>query len=162
VNDYRQISTDLVIKCLPFEQLDRHTLYDMLSLRMSVFCVEQNCPYQDADGRDQAAWHVLAFASGSLVGTTRILMPSVAYPDACSIGRVANDSAYRGRGIGQELVRHAVDQCERMFPTFPIRIGAQKYLTKFYAQFGFVEFDQPYLEDGIVHVKMEKPPVVNA
>ena len=157
MSDYRQVSTDIITKCVPFDQLDVSTLYSLLSLRMSVFCVEQNCPYQDADGRDQLAWHVLTYLSGQLVGTSRILMPGIAYEDACSIGRVANHIEQRGKGIGIALMSFAVAQCEKMFPNFPIRIGAQQYLTTFYSRFGFVVCSQPYLEDGIVHVTMEKP-----
>ncbi|MDX1341986.1 MAG: GNAT family N-acetyltransferase [Reinekea sp.] len=155
--DYRQTSDSLVIRCLPFEQLDTNSLYDLLSLRMSVFCVEQNCPYQDADGKDQNAWHVLAYRQGELVGTARVLMPGVSYADACSIGRVANRIDQRGRKVGQQVMQRAVRECETLFPDFPIRIGAQRYLTNFYRQFGFEVSSSAFLEDGIVHVSMEKP-----
>jgi ElaA protein len=157
--DLRQHNDELVIQCLPFDQLDTYTLYDMLALRMSVFCVEQNCPYQDADGQDQNAWHVLAYHNGTLVGVCRILMPGIAYPDACSIGRVANSSDFRGKGFGKSMMANAVKQCEVLFPKHPIRIGAQRYLAEFYQQFGFAVISEPYLEDGIVHVSMVKPAI---
>ena len=154
--DHCQPSDELIVKCQPFDQLDNHTLYDVLSLRISVFCVEQNCPYQDADGKDQNAWHMLVYKAGELAATCRILMPGEAYSDACSIGRVANHSSFRGQKIGQRLMSEAVQQCVVLFPKHPIRIGAQKYLTSFYEQFGFIVVSEPYLEDGIVHVTMER------
>lgn len=157
--DLRQHNDELVIKCVPFDQLDTHTLYDLLVLRMAVFCVEQNCPYQDADGLDQNAWHVLAYWNGVLVGVCRILMPGEAYPDACSIGRVASHQQYRGRGFGRRFMASAVAHCETLFPNHPVKIGAQQYLAAFYKQYGFIVMDEPYLEDGIVHVPMEKPPI---
>jgi len=154
--DQRVKNDDLVLQCLPFEKLDLHTLYEMLGLRISVFCVEQNCPYQDADGKDPLAWHVLAHRGGELVGTARVLMPGTSYECACSIGRVANRIDQRGRKVGQQLMARAVAECENLFPNHPIRIGAQKYLTNFYSQFGFVPIGESYLEDGIVHITMEK------
>lgn len=83
-------------------------------------------------------------------------MPGESYPDACSVGRVANRSDMRGQKIGQTLMRAAVDACDIRFPDHPIRIGAQQYLTGFYGQFGFEESGPSYLEDGIVHVPMMK------
>ena len=152
----------IVVKVVPFEEMDLHTLYELLALRMSVFCVEQNCPYQDIDGKDPLAWHVLVYRTGELVGTARILMPGESYPDACSIGRVANRSDTRGQKIGQRVMRAAVEACEVRFPQYPIRIGAQQYLSGFYQQFGFSESGPAYLEDGIVHVPMIKAAVQNS
>lgn len=155
--DHRQQTEDLIIKCVRYEALDANTLYDMLALRLAVFCVEQNCPYQDIDGKDKNAWHILAYLKGELVGTSRILMPNDVYDDACSIGRVASQIAQRGRSIGKKVVHAAVSECEKLFPNYPIRIGAQQYLVEFYRQFGFQESSESYLEDGIVHISMEKP-----
>lgn len=151
-----ETSDDLILKIVQFDDLDVNTLYDVLALRMSVFCVEQNCPYLDPDGKDKLAWHVLAMFGGELVGTARILMPGEAYPDAVSIGRIANVAKVRGKKVGFRVVKTAVQACDEYFPEHPIRIGAQRYLTGFYEQFGFEVIGEPYLEDGIVHVTMER------
>jgi len=151
------LDDSLTLQCRAFDRLDNHSLYDLLALRTAVFCVEQNCAYQDADGKDQLAWHLLAHRRGELVGTARLLMPGVAHPDACSIGRVANRLDQRGQKVGQQLVAFAVAQCEQLFAHYPIRIGAQQYLIGFYQQFGFVSQGETYLEDGIVHISMQRP-----
>ena len=39
------------IEIKTFKDLDTSTLYDILQLRSRVFVVEQNCVYQDIDGR---------------------------------------------------------------------------------------------------------------
>lgn len=155
--DRRAPSEQLTVKVLPFDDLDLRTLYELLALRTSVFCVEQNCPYQDIDGKDPLAWHVLVHRQGELAGTARVLMPGESYPDASSVGRVANRADLRGQKIGQVLMDAAVKACELRFPEYPIRIGAQRYLSGFYSQFGFVQSGPDYLEDGIVHVPMIKP-----
>jgi len=44
-----------------FQQLSTDELYAILQLRSEVFVLEQNCAYQDVDGKDQKALHVLGF-----------------------------------------------------------------------------------------------------
>jgi ElaA protein len=83
-------------------------------------------------------------------------MPGEAYADAASIGRVANRRDQRGLKVGFQVFERAVQECCRLFPEHPIRIGAQQYLEGFYNQFGFVKQGEPYLEDGIVHITMER------
>ena len=51
INSYTVISKN-------FEELTKTELYAILALRVQVFCVEQNCPYQDLDGQDRQAQHV--------------------------------------------------------------------------------------------------------
>lgn len=156
--DLRQSNGELIFKCLPFDQLDNHTLYDVLALRTAVFSVEQNCAYQDMDGKDALAWHLLAYIDGVLVAVARLLMPGESYLNASSIGRIACHSDYRSSGVGKKLMAEAVRLNEKLFPGFAITIGAQRYLTGFYGNFGFTQVGDSYLEDGIVHVTMTREP----
>ena len=155
--EFHSPSQEIIWQCVPFSALSAQTLYDVLALRIKVFSVEQNCPYQDPDGKDNQCWHVLGHFNGELIATARILPPELSFADACSIGRVACSDAMRGRKVGQQLMQQAVDACVEYFPNFLIRIGAQRYLEGFYGQFGFVTQGKSFLEDGIVHVTMEKP-----
>ena len=41
-----------------FSELDKLELYQLLALRAEVFVVEQDCAYQDVDGKDLKALHV--------------------------------------------------------------------------------------------------------
>ena len=41
-----------------YSELTKEELYAIVKLRIAVFIVEQNCPYMELDGRDQAALHV--------------------------------------------------------------------------------------------------------
>ena len=49
----------LDIKIKTFDTLTKMELYLLLQLRSEVFVVEQDCVYQDIDGKDQKALHVL-------------------------------------------------------------------------------------------------------
>ena len=55
-----------------FESLTLEELYAILQLRSEVFVVEQDCVYQDLDGKDQKALHVIGKKEGVEIAYTRI------------------------------------------------------------------------------------------
>ncbi|MBH2005498.1 MAG: GNAT family N-acetyltransferase [Sphingobacteriia bacterium] len=136
-----------------FEELTPHELYSIIRLRNEVFVVEQQCIFQDADNKDQESYHLMYCQDDQLIAYCRLLPPGLAYNEM-SIGRVVSSPAARRTGAGRELISMAIEQCYKYFGRGPIRIGAQLYLKKFYASFGFVETGEVYLEDGIEHVEM--------
>lgn len=142
-------------QCLPFQQLTTHQLYEIIHLRLQVFCVEQQCYYQDADHRDYHAHHLVGYnPQGTLVAYARILPVQVSYPHDVSIGRVVTAPAARKQGIGQTLMTQALHHCQQLFGNTSIRISAQSYLLRFYQSFGFQPVGEPYLEDDIPHTQM--------
>ncbi|MBF6608695.1 MAG: GNAT family N-acetyltransferase [Flavobacterium sp.] len=145
----------LTWKIKRFEELSAHELYNVLSLRNEVFVVEQNCVYQDADGKDKTALHVLGLNEGEIVAYARIFNRGEYFENA-SIGRVVVEPAFRGKNIGHELMKVAVKSVADLYSEQQITISAQSYLEGFYLQHGFVTQGKPYLEDGIPHVRMEK------
>ncbi|HET9055242.1 MAG TPA: GNAT family N-acetyltransferase [Chitinophagaceae bacterium] len=136
-----------------FEDLTVYELYAVLQLRNEVFVVQQNCVFQDADNKDKQCWHYMGWENDNLVAYARIIPAGVAYEYA-SIGRVVNSPGERGRGIGKELMKTAIERTYELFGKVPIKIGAQLYLKKFYSSFGFVQTGEIYLEDGIEHIHM--------
>ena len=52
------------------------------------------------------------------------------------------------------LIRRCGAHAEALHPGHRIRIGAQQYLERFYASFGFETVSAPYDEDGIMHIDM--------
>ncbi|MFN8286786.1 MAG: GNAT family N-acetyltransferase [Chitinophagales bacterium] len=140
--------------CKPFAALTVSELYDVLRLRQEVFIVEQNCVYLDADGKDLKAHHLLGYHNNELAAYARLLPKGGSYANEASIGRVITSAKYRRHGYGKELMREAVIQMQQLYGNGPIRIGAQAYLKNFYEGFGFVDLNEPYLEDGIPHLIM--------
>lgn len=136
-----------------FSQLTVHELYAILRLRIDVFVVEQNCPFQDADNKDQQAYHLMGHADKELVAYSRLLGAGISYPEA-SIGRVVTASFARHSGIGKKLMIESIDTIYRLYGQQPIRIGAQLYLKRFYESFGFQQSSEMYLDDGIEHIEM--------
>jgi ElaA protein len=143
-------------KLLPFSQLSLLELYAILALRQEVFSVEQNCAYQDVDGVDPDAHHLMCWGEGNLLAYTRIIPAGRVY-DQASIGRVVVRPSARGKGLAHELMRRSIAAVEELWGRQPIQIGAQQYLLNFYQQQGFEAFGEPYLEDGIPHVHMLRP-----
>ena len=136
-----------------FKDLTPDELYAILQLRNEVFVVEQNCVFQDADGKDPSAWHLMGWNNERLVAYTRLLPKGVSYNNA-SIGRVVTSPIERGSGIGKILMQKSIAELYKLWGGQAIQIGAQLYLKSFYESFGFQQTSDIYLEDGIDHIEM--------
>ena len=145
------MSANWIVK--KFDELSVAELYTIIQLRNEVFVVEQDCPYQDADGKDQESWHLCGWQENELVAYCRIIPPGISYDEA-SIGRVVTSPAHRKSGLGRELMEIGIEKTYSLFSTDQIQIGAQRYLEKFYNTLGFTAVGDPYLEDGIPHLHM--------
>jgi ElaA protein len=144
--------TKVNMYCKAFEELTLEELYEILALRQEVFIVEQNCPFLDADGKDQQAKHCLAKnEAGKLLAYTRIFDKNIYYQNFAAIGRVVSSPKFRGEKFGRKIFQFSIDNVNQEFDYPPIKIGAQAYLEKFYASFGFLATGEDYLEDGIPH-----------
>lgn len=139
----------------PFSELTSTQLYDILQLRSEVFVVEQDCVYQDIDGKDDKALHLLAYKDKILIAYARLFGPGDYFDDA-SIGRVIVKENERKYGYGHQLMKAANTAVETHFNTTKIHLSAQQYLVKFYEEHGYKQVGEGYLEDGIPHIGMEK------
>jgi ElaA protein len=134
-------------------ELSAEQVYAVLAARVAIFVVEQNCAYQDLDGLDADAEHLIAWSGTEVAGYLRVLGPGSRFDDP-SIGRIITTQPFRGSGLGRDLVAKGIERTRLRYPGQPVRISAQQYLEKFYRDFGFVTVSQPYLEDNIPHVEM--------
>jgi ElaA protein len=137
----------------PFDKLAAREVHDLFQARVGVFMLEQKCLFQDVDGLDPDCWHLIGRDDG----------PS--WPTAASSRRASSTRSRRSAacsrpprgartGAGRALMREAVARTNALWPGRDIRIGAQRYLERFYGDFGFVTASEPYDEDGIMHVEM--------
>lgn len=143
------------IKIKTFEELNLHELYELLRLRSEVFVVEQDCVYQDIDGKDEKALHVLGYEGAGLVAYTRVFLPGIYFAEA-AIGRVVVRESSRKNKYGHEILKASIKAIEEHYHTQKIKLSAQTYLTKFYESHGFEQTGEGYLEDGIPHIAMIK------
>lgn len=145
------VSVDWKVKT--FEALSLPQLYHILQERVAVFVVEQNCPYQEVDGADQASSHLFLEKDDQIVAYARLIPKGVLY-DVASIGRIFVHKDYRKEGYGRELLAKAIEIISVNWREDQIKLHAQVYLRDFYQSFAFKEVTEEYLEDGIPHVDM--------
>jgi len=136
-----------------FKELSVEEVYQILRIRSEVFVIEQRCIYEDIDGKDEKAMHVMGKNNNKIIAYTRILDSG----DSCdfpSISRVVvkkkNRGEERGRKIMKETIKYIVEELKGK----TIVLAAQTYLEKFYSELGFIAEGEEYLEDEIPHQKM--------
>jgi ElaA protein len=145
----------LKIQTKTFQELTKQQLYDLLQLRSEVFVVEQDCVYQDIDGKDEKALHVLGYKNEKLVAYTRVFKPGD-YFNQASIGRVVVKENERQHKFGNTIMKASIEAIKTHYNESEIKISAQMYLKRFYNNLEFKEIGEEYLEDGIPHIAMIK------
>ena len=142
---------NVVIK--KFNDLSPLELYEILQLRSEVFVVEQDCVYQDIDGNDQKALHIIGTIENKIIAYTRCFPPGDYFKEA-SIGRVVVKESQRKFKRGNQIMNSSIKAINNHYKTKIIKISAQCYLNKFYTNLQFKPIGEKYLEDGIPHVAM--------
>ena len=139
------------VRVASFAELEPRTAYLLWALRESVFVVEQECAYQELDGRDlePGTRHLWAEVEGEPVGYLRILDDG----EHARIGRVLVARLHRGAGLSGVLMRAALDVVGDRASV----LDAQSPLVGWYAGFGYVRDGADFVEDGIPHTPMRRP-----
>ena len=137
-----------------FDELTTRELYEILKARSEIFVVEQDCVYQDLDDKDQDAIHVFCWNDdGRVAGCLRVFMKD-AKKGIVQIGRVV--TLEHGKGIGGQMLHEGVRIAVEQLKAKKIYLEAQEYAIGYYAKEGFEVVSEPFMEDGIPHVKMER------
>lgn len=134
-----------------FRELTTDELYELLRVRSEVFVVEQDCVYQDLDYDDQQALHIWLTDGDKVVALARVC-PAGTHMKEISIGRVITTE--RGKGYGRQIMLAAIEAAVEHFSAELIDIEAQQYAKGFYERVGFVQSSEPFILDGIPHIKM--------
>lgn len=134
-----------------FSALSAQELFAIYKLRVSVFVVEQNCPYQEVDDADEHAYHVWFEDEDGIEAYLRVVEPGVVFPE-CAIGRVI--AVKRRCGLGTKIVSAGLRAAQERYGAEAVRIEAQTYARKLYEGLGFVQTSEEFLEDGIPHIGM--------
>lgn len=132
-------------------ELEASELYGILRLRSQVFVVEQECIYQDLDGRDTDAIHVFLKDGEEIIACLRVLPAGSLYEQVC-IGRVV--SAIRKKGHGGIILKEGIRAAKEYFGADEIYISAQTHAVNFYSSMGFRIVTEEYMDEGIPHVGM--------
>lgn len=141
---------ELIVK--HFSELSAKELFEIYKLRVSVFIVEQSCPYQDIDDADKSAYHVWLRDEDGIEAYARVLPAGVAFPTA-AFGRVI--AVKRRCGLGTKIVAAAIETARDKLGADMITIEAQVYARSLYENLGFRQTSEEFLEDGIPHIQMQ-------
>lgn len=134
-----------------FNEIDIKTLHNIFLIRAEVFIVEQQCAYQDIDGKDTNSIHIIGKKKEEIIAYSRIMNLN---NDFCSIGRVLVKKDLRKKGLGIKLMKKSIEEATKLYNKKKIKISAQEYLENFYEELGFKHTGKSYLEDGIPHIEM--------
>lgn len=136
-----------------FSELSLDELYALIQCRQDVFVSEQHCFYQDLDGLDQHAIHLLAVDGNGISGYLRVIRPGF-HGENAVIGRVAVSKEHRGKGLGRMMMKRGIDIARTI--SAAIDIEAQAYLKAFYESFGFEALSDPYIHADTPHIHMRR------
>lgn len=120
----------------------------LILVRTEVFIEEQRVPaYIEWDELDAVAIHLLALdEKNQPIGCARILKHG-------RVGRMAVVKSWRGSGLGNALLKKAIEVCRRL--NMPkINISSQTHAIQFYEKAGFVVTSEAYIDANIWHVDM--------
>lgn len=141
---------ELVVK--HFSELTAEELFEIYKLRVSVFVVEQKCPYQEVDDADRTAYHLWLKDADGIEAYARLLPQGAAFPTA-AIGRVI--AVKRWCGLGSKIVEAAIRAAKAKLHADKLTIEAQVYARSLYEKHGFQQSSEEFLEDGIPHIQMQ-------
>ena len=130
-----------------FDELTTKELYEILKSRSQIFTIEQNIHCQDMDDIDYNSLHCYIMDDNKVVAYLRAFSQDD-NKYIVRVGRVL--TLVHGNGLGKSIV--AIKEklkCKK------ICIDAQKHAVGFYKKFGFRVSSDDFLEEGIVHQKME-------
>ena len=141
---------ELVVK--HFDELTARELFDLYKLRVSVFVVEQSCPYQEVDDADRVSYHVWIQDEDGIAAYLRVIPAGVSFEDV-SIGRVI--AVRRRCGLGTRIVAEGLRAAQERLGAQRVTIEAQTYARALYEKLGFRQTSAEFLEDGIPHIRMQ-------
>lgn len=167
-----------------FHELSGGEVYEILKARAAVFVVEQKLNYVDMDDVDYDSLHCFIAENGRVTAYLRAFYekqeagskaagcspddhaPDDHAPDdqapagrTVKIGRVLTIA--HGRGEGRALMELGLRAISERMGSDHFCLDAQKYAAGFYEKFDFRTISPDFLEEGIVHVKMEYLPSDN-
>ncbi|MGH2984611.1 MAG: GNAT family N-acetyltransferase [Solirubrobacterales bacterium] len=124
-----------------------------MDLRVRVFCDEQGVDREaELDGLDDEATQIVALDQRGVIATCRLRFVD----GDCKLERMAVERRHRGGGAGGRLLEAAEDEARHQGASVML-LDAQRRAEGFYAAAGYRAEGEPFMEEGIEHVRMSKP-----
>ncbi len=134
-----------------FSELSATELYEIIKSRAEIFLLEQNIVCQDLDDTDYNSLHCFFFDGKRVTAYLRAFSSA---EDTVTIGRVL--TLKHGQGLGSELMKKSIEEIQKRFACKKISVHAQKQAAQFYEKLGFSVVSDEFLEEGVIHITMER------
>ncbi|ASP28330.1 acetyltransferase, GNAT family protein [Spiroplasma corruscae] len=132
--------------------VDNKVFFDALIIRKEVFVDEQNVDISvEIDDYDDKAYHVVGYLLNETVCCARVFNKG----NRWFWGRIAVLKKFRNKKVGSKLVEFLKEYSKKELYASEVYIQAQTHALDFYKKFGFEEFGEEYMEDGIRHIDMK-------
>ncbi len=141
---------ELIVK--KFSELSTTELYEILKSRLEIFMLEQRIICQDLDNVDYVSSHYFFMESNRVIAYLRAYEGDS--EDVLMMGRVL--TLDHKKGIGRELMTKTIEHIKATTSYKKISLHAQKSAIGFYEKMGFLITSPEFLEEGVVHVTMER------
>lgn len=135
-----------------FSELAIKELYEILKSRSEIFIMEQNIHYQDMDNVDYNSLHCFFLEHDRVIAYLRAFYKDES-KEIVQIGRVL--TLVHGNGVGKELMQQSIVAIKEKMKCKKICMDAQKHAVGFYEKLGFKVTSEDFLEEGVIHQKME-------
>lgn len=123
---------------------------DSIMIREKVFVKEQGFK-KEFDDIDKNAIHLVIYENSSPIANGRLYKENNNY----IIGRIAVLKEYRGKHIGQKIVKLLEQKAKELGGT-KISLSAQCHAQSFYENLGYTAIGEIYLDESCEHIHMEK------
>lgn len=135
-----------------FGELSLTELYEILKARSQIFILEQNMHCQDMDGIDFEARHFFLEENGKVLAYLRAFYTDDS-KSVVKIGRVL--SITHGVGLGTNIMKRAIADIKKNMKCQILSLNSQKSAIGFYEKLGFKTISDEFLEEGVIHLKMQ-------
>ncbi len=135
-----------------FGELSLTELYEILRARSQIFILEQNMHCQDIDGIDLEARHFFLEEKGKVLAYLRAFYTDDS-KSVVKIGRVL--SITHGVGLGADIMKRAIADIKKNMKCKKLCLNSQKSAIGFYEKLDFKTVSDEFLEEGVIHVKMQ-------
>ena len=136
-----------------FSELSATEVYEIAKSRAEVFLLEQRIICQDLDNVDYESLHCF-YTDGKRITAYLRAFYSNKKEKVVTVGRVL--TLEHKKGLGRELMKESIEEIKKKFVCKKISVHAQKQAIGFYEKMGFVTVSDEFLEEGVVHVTMER------
>lgn len=123
---------------------------DSIMIREEIFVKEQGFK-KEFDDLDKDSIHLVIYESNSPIANGRLYKEN----DSYIMGRIAVLKDYRGKHIGQNIVKLLEEKAKELGGD-KVSLSAQCHAQSFYENLGYTAIGEIYLDESCEHIHMEK------